>query len=266
MISPLHSSGILSAQFSLQRSQQGLNATMTRLATGRRINSGKDDPAGLISSERLAAEIRALEAESKSIQRADANVNITEGHLANVSDMMAELKGLVVASSNTAGLSDAEIAANQVQIDSLVASIQRFGGEAVRSLDGFHMPDDGNAGVETRITDTTSGLASLVSGGSNALASGNFEAALAVIDQGITDVASARGELGAFQRNVLQPRFNSNQVSLENLMESRSRIADADYAEETSNLNKFEILTKSGMKVLKLAQQSARDVLSLLEG
>lgn len=264
MITPLHNSGVLSARFALQRSQGELDNVFKRLSTGKRINSGKDDPAGLIAAERLAMELKALEAESRALSRQDANANITDGHMSQLSSMMSELNGLVVASANTAGMSDAEIQANQMQIDSLASSIQRFTGDAVKSLDGVDLPDGGNAEVAALLNGASAAVASLVSGGSNSLASGNFEAAQAAIKGAISDMATARGTVGAYQKNTIGPRLNANQVAFENLAESKSRILDADFAVETSNLSRLKILTTSGMKVLKIAQQQSERVLGLL--
>ncbi len=237
---------------------------MTRLSTGKRINAGKDDPAGLISSERLAMELKALEAESRGLSRQDANANITDGHMSQLSTMMSELNGLVVSSANTAGMSDAEIEANQMQIDSLASSIRRFSSDAVSSLGGIDIADGGNADVAALLNGADAAVNSLVSGGSNSLASGNFEAAQAAIEGAISDVATARGTVGAYQRNTIQPRVNSIQVAFENLTASKSRIMDADYAVETSNRIRFNLLTTSTMKVLKIAQQQSQSVLALL--
>ena len=149
MLSPLSTSGTLSNLFQLDHNQRSLLEVSKRLATGRKINSGKDDPAGLISSEQLAAEIKSLEAQTRSLQRVDSNAYIAEGHASELSSLYRDLNGLVVASANQAGMSDAEIAANQMQIDSTVASIRRFSGDATTALDGVNLPDGGNAEVET---------------------------------------------------------------------------------------------------------------------
>lgn len=255
---------VLSAQRAFQRNQVGLFRATNRLATGRKINSGADDPAGLISSERLSAAIKSLEAQTRSLERANSYANISEGHTSQLSTLMSELNGLVVASANQAGMSDAEIAANQMQIDSIVTNIERVRGDAVTSLDGFSMPDGGNAEVETLINDASSGVSSLRSGGANDLASGNFEAAQTAIQSGISDVASARGRIGAYQRYTVEPNIRSNQIAHENISASRSQIADTDFAVETSNLTRFSILSEVSLMVLKIAQQQGKSVLSLL--
>ncbi len=255
---------VLGAQRAYQHNQAGLTRATNHLATGRRINSGRDDPAGLISSERLSAAIRSLEAETRSLQRANSSANISEGHTSQLSSLMNDLNGLVVASANQAGMSDAEIAANQMQIDSIVTTIERIGGDAVTSLNGFNIPDGGNAEVEQLIDGAVSGIRSLRSGGANSLASGNFEAAQTAIQSGMSDVATARGQIGAYQRYTVEPNIRSNQIAHENITSSRSRIADADFAAETSNVIRFTILSEMSVKVLKIAQQHGRSVLALL--
>jgi len=241
-----------------------MDTVFARLSSGRRINSGRDDPAGLIASERLASEIKSLEAQNRSIQRADANARIAEGHAVEVSSMLTEMRGLVIAGTNTAGMSDAERAANQMQIDSLAVSISRFTDYAVTSLDGFNMPNGGNAIVETQFVQAQAGVMSLVSGGANDLASGNFEAADAALSTAITAVATGRGRIGGYQKDVLMPTLRSNRITLENLSESRSLIADTDFAVEMSNLNRNQVLMAAGIKALVLTQQQPRSVLALL--
>ena len=264
MLSPLSSGNSLSAIFALHRTQRSMDTVFARLSSGRRINSGRDDPAGLIASERLASEIKSLEAQNRSIQRADANARIAEGHAVEVSSMLTEMRGLVIAGANTAGMSDAERAANQMQIDSLAVSINRFTDNAVASLDGFNMPNGGNAIVEAQFVQAQAGVMSLVSGGANDLASGNFEAADAALSTAITAVATGRGRIGGYQKDVLMPTLRSNRITLENLSESRSLIADTDFAVEMSNLNRNQVLMAAGIKALVLTQQQPRSVLALL--
>ncbi|MHC4697601.1 MAG: flagellin [Planctomycetota bacterium] len=264
MITPVATTPLMRAQNALRHNQAALFRTINRLATGRRINAGRDDPAGLIASERLNAEIKTLEAETRGLQRANAYANITEGHTSQLSTLMRDLDGLVVASANQAGMSDAEIAANQMRIDSISDSIDRIRNDAVTSLGGFNMPDDGNAEVEDLIDSAGAAVSSLRSGGVNSLDSGNYEAAQTAIKGAIDDVATARGRIGAYQRYTVEPRVRSNQIAIENLSDARSRIADTDFAVESSNLIRFSILTASSVKVLKIAQQQGNSVLALL--
>jgi flagellin len=113
------------AQRVLGQNNQGLAGSLERLSTGLRINRGKDDPAGLIASQNLRAEKAALGAAIKNAERADQVVNIAEGGLNEVSGLLTELQGLLTTTANDAGLSTEEKAANQLQIDSILQTIDR---------------------------------------------------------------------------------------------------------------------------------------------
>ncbi len=105
-----------------------LNRSLERLSTGLRINRGKDDPSGLIASENLRAEITATSSAISNATRADQVVNTAEGGLQEISSMLTELQGLVTTSSSTGGLSQEEREANQLQIDSILQTIDRIAG------------------------------------------------------------------------------------------------------------------------------------------
>lgn len=129
-----------------------LNTSSLRLATGRRINSAKDDPAGLVAVSRLEAEIKAIDAAAENGRRADAMLNIADGALAEVNSLLTEIQGLAVASANDTGLSSAEIAANQAQIDSAISSIDRI--ISTTSFNGKRLLD-GSMGVSISGSDAT---------------------------------------------------------------------------------------------------------------
>ncbi len=264
MISPLSQSNTLAAGFALNRTQNSLQDIFKRLASGRKINAGKDDPAGLISSEQLSAELKVLEAETRSLQRANASANIAEGHASQLSSLYSDLNVLVVASANQAGMSDEEIAANQMQIDNTVASIERISGDAISSLDRINIPDGGNAKATTSYNTALAAAASVRSGGANDLASGNFEAAQTALKGAIIEVATARGRIGGFQKDVVGPQISSNQVTIENITEARSRIVDTDFAVEASKLARAKVLQAAGISVLKISQRQAASILDLL--
>ncbi|PHQ80920.1 MAG: flagellin, partial [Phycisphaera sp.] len=104
----------LTAQRVLATNNFSLNSSLERLSTGLRINRGKDDPAGLIASENLRAEIKSVGAAINNAERAERVVNIAEGGLSEVSGLLTELQGLITNSANDAGLSKAEKEANRV--------------------------------------------------------------------------------------------------------------------------------------------------------
>ncbi len=116
----------LIGQRTLGLQNRSLNISLERLSTGLRINRGGDDPAGLIASENLRAEMKAITAAIKNGERAEQVVNVAEGGLQEVSNLLQELQGLVGQSANEAGLSDEEKEANQQQIDSILQTIDRI--------------------------------------------------------------------------------------------------------------------------------------------
>ena len=112
----------------LGQNNQSLTQSLERLSTGLRINRGKDDPAGLIASENLRSEKTSIAAAIKNAERADQVVNIAEGGLNEISALLNELQGLVTTTANDAGLSSEEKDANQLQIDSILQTIDRVAG------------------------------------------------------------------------------------------------------------------------------------------
>ena len=117
----------LTAQHILGRSSQSLQTSLTRLSTGLRINSGKDDPGGLIASEILRSEIVSISQSISNSERANNIVATADAALAQVSTLLNDVRGLVQAAANKGAISSAEIAANQVQLDSALESIARIG-------------------------------------------------------------------------------------------------------------------------------------------
>lgn len=128
------------ARSNLSKTNRELDVRLERLSTGLRINRGKDDPAGLIISERLRSNIRGAEQGIKNSERASAVIATTEGSLTEINELLNSIKALVVEAANTGAFSDEEIAANQAQIDSAIDSITRIADTArfgdLRLLDG----------------------------------------------------------------------------------------------------------------------------------
>src|ERR1700733_12002201 len=116
----------LYAQQGLANSQQAENTTLQRLSTGLRINSGADDPAGLIASEGLRSEIAGINQAINNSQTANNVIATAEGALSEVASLLLNVKSLVVQSANAGAESPAEIAANQLEVDSAVQSITRI--------------------------------------------------------------------------------------------------------------------------------------------
>lgn len=115
----------LISQRVLNQNSQGLNQALERLSTGLRINRGKDDPAGLIASQNLRAEKGAVTQAIANSERADQVVNIAEGGLQEIADLLSELQALITQTANEGGISKEEKEANQLQIDSILQTIDR---------------------------------------------------------------------------------------------------------------------------------------------
>lgn len=460
----------LLATRNLATNQASMNSALQRLSTGLRINSGKDDPAGLIASESLRGEKTAINAAIDNANRANNMVSVAEGGLQEVNDLLMQLEDLVDRSANQAALSDEEVQANQLQIDSILDSVNRvanttsfqskkllngdfdynltnvsetnlasvavnsaklpeggirdvvvevktaanfaqstwnvanglatgqaltiqvagnygteifsFGASAhnsamayavnqVKELTGvsatytaaqvnFNSVDYGNkafvsvekvnatggvaftdakhVGVDADVTingsqaitdglkasirtsslsvdltmkagfgsalgqttfsikgggatfslapevslagqeslgiasvttaklgDTNTGyLSTLGSGQANQLSEKNFASAQRIIRTAIKQVSSMRGRLGSFQKETLQSTINSLKVAYENTAAAESAIRDADFATETSNMTRAQILIQSSTSVLQMANQAPQNVLSLL--
>src|ERR1051326_7089698 len=124
----------------LNTHNRGLQTSVQRLSTGYRINSGKDDPAGLIASQALAAEQQATTTAISNAQRADNIIGTAEGSLGEVSNLLVSLQGLVGDAANKAGLSQDEKDADQLQVDSILSTINRISNsasfEGVKLLNG----------------------------------------------------------------------------------------------------------------------------------
>ena len=116
----------LTAQNRLQRTNGDLQTSLTRLSTGLRINSGKDDPAGLIASESLRSDITSINKALTNTQRANQIIGTADSALGQVSSLLNDIRGLVVEAANSGGLSENEIAANQLQVDSSLEAINRI--------------------------------------------------------------------------------------------------------------------------------------------
>ena len=116
----------LIAQKTLARTNNDLQSALTRLSTGLRINSGKDDPAGLIASENLRRDIHSVEKAITNSERANQLIATADAALGQVSNLLNDIRGLVVEAANSGVLSDEQIAANQLQVDSSLEAVDRI--------------------------------------------------------------------------------------------------------------------------------------------
>ncbi len=274
--SATNTSGPLQALHQFQANRTELSRSLIRLSTGQRINRGADDPAGLISSTQLSAALAALEAETQSLQRTDHIAATADASLGEVSNLLRDNQGLEVQLANTGALGDAEQAAIQQQIDANTQAIDRitagatFNGQALfdgsvslsagsetltlPNLSSTQLGSTDIDGQTFNLSDTTSG---------SALAN-NPAASSQILDNAITQIASLRGQIGAFQRNTIASTLQANRIAFENLAQARSQIADTDFASETATLARNQILDQASIKALGILNQTEGHLLDLL--
>lgn len=210
------------AQRTLGRQNASLQTSLERLSTGLRINRGKDDPAGLIASEALRSEKVAITAAISNAERADQVINIAEGGLTEISNLLTDLQGLIGQSANEAGLSSEEKEANQLQIDSILQTIDRianstsFQGSKLLNgsfdyttsgvnqtelsevrIDSARIPSGGNLAVSVSVVTSAQTGAAYLSAGTGNLLSGTSLTIEIAGNKGIQQFTFASGTAAA---------------------------------------------------------------------
>lgn len=265
----------LNAQKNLYMTQINANRSMARLASGFRINQAADDAAGLAISENLKGQIRGLRQANRNANDGISLVQVAEGSLNEVSNMLIRLRELgVQASSDTIG--DTERKFLDVEYQQLKSEVQRITEATVYNgyelLNGTGGMIDIQVGVNNdpfrdRISfNSGAANASIAALGLTAESVGSKEGAqlsLDVIDQALTSVNAIRANFGALQ-NRLVSTSNNLLIADENLSAANSRIRDTDVAAETSEMTRNNILLQAGISVLGQANQSQQLALKLL--
>jgi len=265
----------LVAQRSLAGTKNALNKNLERLASGSRINTAGDDAAGLAISEHLRAQVRGLKQAKRNAQDGVSLVQVSEGGLNEVTNILIRLRELAIQSaSDTVGdrersFTDREFQALKSEIDRISMSTNFNGTPLLNGRAGIFeiQVGTGNNPLTDRIVydgqnaDVT--LEALRMVGESCATKQGAQLSLAVIDDAIGQVSKVRSDLGAIQ-NRLQSTINNIAVNEENMTAANSRIRDADLAEEVSEMTKNNILMQAGISVLGQANQSAQSVLKLL--
>ena len=265
----------LNAQKNLVNTNRALDQSLARLSSGYRINQAADDAAGLAISENLRAQIRGLGQANRNSNDGVSLVQIAEGGLNEVSNMLIRLRELAIqASSDTIG--DVERKFLDVEYQQLKSEIQRV--SEVTAFNGYDLLN-GSGGIidiqvgvhndpfKDRISFNTSAAnATLEALGMTAESVSTKEQAQAsidVVDQGMISVNAMRANFGAMQ-NRLQSTINNLNIAHENLSAANSRIRDADIAAESAELTRNSILTQAGVSVLSQANSIQQVALKLL--
>ena len=263
----------LNAQRNLSTNSASLATTIQRLSSGLRINSAKDDAAGLAISQRMTTQVRGMDVAARNANDGISLAQTAEGALSSIGENMQRIRELAVQAAN--GTNSAEDrAALQKEVAQLSEEISRvtdnssFNG--TKLLDGsttsFTIQVGADAGADNQISISTvdmTATATAVAALDISSASG-ATAALTAIDTQLQTVNTARADLGAIQ-NRFSSVISNLQNSSENLSAARSRIQDTDYAKETAELTRTQILQQAGTAMLAQAKSVPQNVLSLLQ-
>ena len=265
----------LNAQRQLAITQASMTRTIQQLSSGLRINSAKDDAAGLAVAEGMTTQIRGLAVAKRNANDAISLAQTAEGALGQITDNLQRIRELAVQASNDT-MTASDRAHTQKEVDQLTAEINRvitqtnFNGQEL--LDGSTATMDIQVGanngetITMNLTDlsglTTNNAAAAtidITGATGA----NARTAITTLDTDLDAVVGHRATLGAMQ-NRFESIISSISSYSENLRASRSRIIDTDFAAATADMTRNQILSQAGTSMVAQANQIPQGVLSLL--
>jgi flagellin len=268
---------------------------MEKLSTGMRINYAKDDAAGQAISTRLSAEVQGLQVASRNAADAQSMIDTAEGALQETHNVLLRMRELAVQSANGT-LTDGDRAHTDAEFDQLVAEVTRiaenttwagkslldgsadgFAGDSTatppvpaRPALSFQVGEGANQTISVEIDNMSAGSLGTGTNGVALNAAGldsatNAQTAIISIDNAIDSVSKARGEMGAVSNRLSSTMSNLDQIAV-NLSASQGRIQDADFAQETGNLAKNQILQQAATAMIAQANASKSSVLTLVRG
>lgn len=278
----------INAQRMAAKAQDSLSTSMARLSSGLRVNTAKDDAAGLAIADRMDSQTRGM---TVAIRNANDGISLTqtaEGALSNIGNMLQRMRELTVQAGNTT-YSSGDIAALNKEMAQLGAEVGRimsgtqFNGKSVlvgEASGGFSFQVGANTGSDQGISigssdiylgggDVASAVASAtvgagaLSAATGAGATTANSAMLNTIDNALKTVNEKRASLGAIQSRF-DNTINNLNTSIENQSAARGRIVDADFAAESANLSKAQILQQASTAMIAQANQLSQGVMSLL--
>ncbi|SVA00988.1 uncharacterized protein METZ01_LOCUS53842 [marine metagenome] len=296
----------MNAHRSLLMNDRALSKSLERLASGQKVNRAADDPAALVISEHMRAQVSGMEQAIRNNEVAISLVQTAEGSMNEISSILVSLRQRAISAANVGASDQDMINANQAEVENGLQSIDRvvsstqFGhyklldgtnaAKTITNEDGsistreglrFHVGPNADHMASTSIRDMSTnqlGRAQVSEGEmpnkSNFMSLADIDVrneqgaqdALAIIDQSLTEVATVRGELGAFQKHTLESNLTSLQVAAENMTAAESTIRDTDMAQELATFTRNQIMTQSATAQLAQANAMPQHVLRLLNG
>ena len=267
----------LTTQNNLSKSQSSLGTAIERLSSGMRINSAKDDAAGQAIANRMTSQVKGMTQAARNANDGISLVQTAEGNLNEINTNLQRIRELSLqAATDTNGTTD--LKSIQTEITQRLSEIDRISGGA--SFNGKNLLDGSvstglniQVGANTTSNDTiVIGSDSLINASSASLSAGlstaitdhsTAQAVVSAADAAIAKIDTARSNMGAIQ-NRFESTINNLNNSITNLSATQSRIQDADYATEVSNMSRAQILQQAGTSVLSQANQVPQAMLSLL--
>ena len=269
----------INAQRNLNKSTNALNSSYTKLASGNRINSAKDDAAGLQIADRMTSQINGLTQGNRNANDGISLCQTAEGALDEVTNMLQRMRTLAVQSANGTN-SSAERDAINKEAEQLTAEIKRIGSGTMFGGTGndvfkndtttFQVGADNNE--HSRITLNRLAMSGILGGSATGVdidakiklsAQDKAQSAISNIDDMLKHVDSYRAKLGATQ-NRLESTISNQENVIENVSDARSRIKDVDYASETAKMAQQQILQQASTAMLSQANQKNSIALNLL--
>ena len=266
--------GALTAARSSYSVNKSMETSMERLASGKRINSAADDAANLAISTRITAEIQGLKQSIKNAADAQSLLNVTEGALTEVHTILLRMRELAVQSSNDT-VRDQDRDVLQMEVAQLEAEIQRISDDTTWSgmtllAGGFTTGatfqigprDTDTIQISIEAIDATTATAlALASHVSTQAAAQDY---IATIDNAISKISEQRGKYGAVMNRLDHAMANMQNI-VTNLSTAKGRLEDADFAAESANLARTQVLQQASMAMLSQANASKQNILALFQ-
>jgi len=288
------------AHRNLTQNSEAMGKSLERLSSGLKINRGADGPASLVISEYMRAQVSGLEQATRNNEAAVTMVQTAEGALNEVGRLLVDIRQQAIAASNEGTNDEAMREASQQEIENALMAIDRIADNTQfarkKLLNGenstLSFQVGANAGQTTSVelpsvasqnlgfnvtiqrengrmvgktvesVENGSGFASLAD--IDVTSTGGAQDSIGMVDAAIQQIATIRGELGAFQKNTLESNLTSLRVAQENLTAAESVIRDTDMASEMATFTRNQIMTQSAMAQLAQANVMPQNVMRLI--
>ena len=269
--------GALNSSQSSYSVNKSMEESMARLSSGKRINSGADDAAGLFITKRMAGEIQGLNQAVRNAADAQAFLATSEGALEEVHTLLLRIRELAVQGGNgTYTAQDRQ--ALKTEITDLQTEIERIANDTtfnnLSTLNGSHSSgvtfQIGADNTQTmtvsiqNLSTTALGLSTISTAGTNLTTAAQLMVYISTIDTAISTVSTRRGTYAAAMNRLDHAIANMQNVA-SNLAAAKGRVEDADFAAETSNLARVQVLQQASMAMLAQANASKQNILSLFQ-